>query len=264
MTRVFDPINAGSSEIEDWLRHALTEYQKTQSRWSLSPISLLIGDRDDLAHDLHRYIETLSSASKKRWNKAILRLILDRSIQDEDILITLVDLAVLSRSSDLLKLLPDLAREKYAKEPLLYRIINAVLELPTTDAVSRECIEAVASNVSFPERSANTSFLTLCCIAPDDWIEHARLVSEKIPKPSNPKDKDWSYLHDCAESVLLTIGLERLGAHWHEFVNDSGLNWLRDSFLTGEAPLVSAEKNKLTSNLFPGREIESNPKVLIV
>ena len=252
----FDPNSARSSDIESWLRHALTEYKKTGSRWSFSPISLLIGNRDDLAHDLHAYLESLQDSAKKRWSTAILSLLSDQSIRDEDTLIMLVDLAVLSRSKDVLKPLPRLAQRTDAKARLLDRIINAVLELPLTIEASRKCLEAVARSTAFPERSANTVFLTLCRIAPDDWIDHARLVSKKIPKPSNGEDRDWDFLHDCAQSVLLAIGLDKLGSHWYEFVHDSNLNWLRDIFMSGNLPLVKEVKDKLTSSLIPDDEVE--------
>lgn len=243
----FDPSSASQSDLVNWLREALTSYKESQSRWAFSPITLLIGDQDDLAHDLNSYVESLKTRAKKRWRAAVFTLLSDMSIQDEDIAIVLVDLAVLRRSNDLMTLLPQLTEQSFAGERLLERILAAVLDLPLKAEASRKCLETLAQNDAFPARSAGLVLQALCHVAPDDWMDHARLVSKMMPDPETANSEESKYLLACAETLLKEIGMERLGKHWYElnFAND--LNWLRSSLQSGETPLVKEEINRLKS-----------------
>ena len=59
----------------DWLRTAMTEYEKSESRWAFLPYTLRIGNRQELAYDMRPFIEGLPDDEQAQWHEAILELV---------------------------------------------------------------------------------------------------------------------------------------------------------------------------------------------
>ena len=253
----FNPREATDQAVATWLRSALAEHASTNSRWAFAPLTLLLGNRDDLAHDLYAFIDTLPALAKRRWLHAVVSLLADPSI-DDDTAVLLIDVAVLSGSREALEHLPALARRPHSSAPLLDRIVDAVLELPVTEHASLRSLQAVTTAGQLQPTSAGTVLVALCHIAPDDWLDHARSVSGRMAKLFEAVDHDPTVVRQYAESVLLEIELERLGKHWHEFANDSGVAWLKDG-LQGSQPLVEVRRGALVSKLYPDKRVLIRP-----
>ena len=248
----FEPAEASGDAVTKFLRRALTDYSRSKSRWAFSPITLMVGHTDDLAHDLHAFLESLPLSAGERWHDALSALLRSKgAIPDEDTAILLIDLAVLAKSGQVLEILPTLAEQEWASERLLDRIVDAVLELPMQKEASLACLKAVCNLPQFPATSAGTVLVALCHIAPDDWVQHARVLAPKMRELMHGS-ADSEVLGHYAEGVLSEIQLERLGKDWHHLDGDGDLAWLKDGLLNSEDPAVDVDGDRLVSRMFEG------------
>lgn len=234
----FDPEVATEEEVLQWLSTALSAYGRNQSRWAFGPLALRMGHRDDVAHDLLAIYDGLSEEAKERWRRAACPLVTELGAEPELAVIAL-DFAALVGASNVLGALPAIiASDSPPSRVLLNRIVDVVLELPGDSDLALSCLHAAASAPEFPPASGGLALTALCRLAPDDWIEHAELLTPAMVALVAGMDGDPKPLRHYARKLIRAVTLDGIAKRWPALKESSNLQWLYDALAGDPEPLV--------------------------
>lgn len=256
--RAFDPETATDVQVRRWLRAAMLAYEADKSRWAFEPLALRMGHRDDVAYDLFDVYEALTDPARERWRKGVVALVSDAEIMAKsDVVVTIIDFAVLIGASEILKALPDvvMASGRPLSRRVLDRIVDAVFELTGEPGDAIACLYAASNSEEFAPESAGLVLMALCRFEPDRWLEHSKHLTPAMEALRDRLDANSTALRHYASNVVSGVALDRLARDWQTFVQDGKLRWLKEHVVGGDEPLVLEHDGTLS--------LAANPEVRV-
>lgn len=257
--RAFDPETATDVQVCRWLRAAMLAYEAEKTRWAFEPLALRMGHRDDVAHDLFDLYEALTDQAKERWRKAVVALASDAEVMAKpDVVVTIVDFAVLIDASEILKVLPDvvMASGIPLSRRVLDRIVDAVFELTGEPEDAIACLYVASNADEFACESAGLVLMALCRFEPDRWLEHAKHLTPAMESLRDRLDANSTVLRHYASNLVSGVALERLAWDWRTLVQDDKLEWLKEVVVGGDEPLVLEQDGVLSLAENPERRVK--------